>query len=262
MDKPYLIRSSSTKGGVGKSVIAINLAVALQTYGFKTLIVDMDTINPCVGLYLGMQDQSTGTFDAMMKKTLDLRRVIVPHPVTGLHVLPGRIGYSGKQPTVEMGNAFFRKLRSSEYKFIIVDTQPGVAFPELLKWYDEALVVVLPYEASCISAVKMFKRCGKEGLKASLIVNKVGNRSYELSIREIEAMCENRAVGVLSEDRNVEIGVAERTPTYELNRRAPFSNGIADVANIYSSRIDTARSPGYSDARGGILSAIMRLFGR
>ena len=223
MDKPYLIRLSSTKGGVGKSVIAVNLATALQMYGFKTLIVDMDTRNPCVGLYLGLQDQSTGTFDAMRKRT-ELRRVIVPHPATGLHILPGRIGYSGEQPSVEMGNSFFRQLKNSEYKFIIIDTQPGVAFPELLKWYDEALIVVLPYEASCISAVKMFKRCGKEGLKGSLIVNKVGNRRYELSIREIEAMCENKVIGVLSEDRNVDIGVAEHTPTYALSRKAPSAS--------------------------------------
>ena len=68
MEKPYLIRLSSTKGGVGKSVIAVNLAAALQMYGFKTLVVDMDTINPCVGLYLGIQDSSTGTFDAMQKR--------------------------------------------------------------------------------------------------------------------------------------------------------------------------------------------------
>jgi MinD-like ATPase involved in chromosome partitioning or flagellar assembly len=259
MDRPYLIRLSSTKGGVGKSVIAVNLAVALQMYGFKTLVVDMDTVNPCVGLYLGMQDSSVGTFDAMHSRA-EIRRVIVPHPATGLHVLPGRISYNGKQPTVALGNAFFRKLRNSDYKFIIVDTQPGVAFPELLKWYDEALVVALPYEASCISAVKMFKKCGKEGLKASLVLNKVGNRRYELSIMEVEAMCETKVISTLPEDRDVDIGVAEHTPTYVLNKKAPFSAGIEDVTNVYSSRIDTMRNPNY--ARDGILSMIRRLFGR
>jgi len=190
---------------------------------------------------------------------MDLRRVIVPHPSTGLHVLPGRIGYNGAQPTVALGDAFFKKLKNSEYKFIIIDTQPGVVFPELLRWYDEALIVALPFEASCISAVKMFKKCGKEGLKANLVVNKVGNRRYELSIREIEAMCESKALGVLQEDRNVDIGVAEHAPTYVLNKKTPFSIGIDEVASIYSSRIDTMRNPSY--ARGGLISAIKRLLG-
>ena len=185
--------------------------------------------------------------------------MIIPHPATGLHILPGRIGYSGNQPNVALGNAFFRKLRSSEYKFIIIDTQPGVTFPELLRWYDEALIVALPYEASCISAVKMFKKCGKEGLKASLIVNKVGNKRYELSIREIESMCENKAVGVLQDDKNVDIGVAEHTPTYVLNRKTAFSTGIDDITSVYASRIDTMRNPNYM--KGGLISMIRRLFG-
>jgi MinD-like ATPase involved in chromosome partitioning or flagellar assembly len=229
-------------------------------YGYKTLVVDMDTENPCVGLYLGLQDPTTGTFDAMRSR-IDINRVIVPHPQTGLHILPGRISFRGKQPTVAMGNAFFNKLRSSEYKFIVVDTQPGVAFPELMRWYDEALLVALPNEASCISVVKMFKKCGKEGLKASLLVNKIGNRRYELSIREIEAMCENKVVGLLPEDKEVDIGVAVHTPAYLLNSNTPFSMGLEGLAGVYASRIDTVSDRSLFMKRG-IFQRIKRFFER
>lgn len=45
MAKPYVIRVSSTKGGVGKSVIATNLAVAINMYGYNTLLIDKDIAN-------------------------------------------------------------------------------------------------------------------------------------------------------------------------------------------------------------------------
>lgn len=260
MEKPYVIRVSSTKGGVGKSVVAINLAISLQLRGYKTLIVDMDTVNPCVGLYLGMQDVSMGVLDVMRKRA-NVRNVIITHPATGLHVLPGRINFSGTLPDVKMGNEFFNRLKRMEYKFIIIDTQPGVEFPELLKWYDEALIVINPLEASCIAALKMFKKCGKAGLKASLLANKVGSRRYELSSREIESVCEVKLSGVLPEDKNVEIGVVDHIPTYLLNKRAPFSSAIEFVTDTYSSRIDSLAAPA-ALPRTGILAVIKGFFRR
>ncbi len=65
VQKPYIIRVSSTKGGVGKSAIAVNLAVSIEMYGYRTLIVDLDTINPSVGLYLGLANVSIGAEEAM-----------------------------------------------------------------------------------------------------------------------------------------------------------------------------------------------------
>ncbi len=260
MERPYIIRVSSTKGGVGKSVVAINLATSLQLRGYKTLVVDMDTVNPCVGLYLGMQDVSMGVLDVMRKRAV-LRNAIIPHPSTGLQILPGRIDFTGALPDVKMGNEFFNKLKHTEYKFIIIDTQPGIEFPELLKWYDEALIVINPFEASCIAALKMFKKCGKAGLKASLVANKIGSRKYELSSREIESVCEVKLSGILPEDRNVEVGVVDHIPTYLLNKRAPFSSAIEYVTDTYSSRIDSLATP-VLYAGSGVLSIIKGFFRR
>ena len=263
MQKPYMIRIGSTKGGVGKSVTAINLAVALQEYGYKTLIIDLDIVNPCVGLYLGMQDTNIGTLEVIGKQA-DLKRAIVPHAPTGLHVLQGRITYAGEEnPDKDRITAFYQTLKGLEYDFIIVDTQPGEPFPEFpesVKYYDEAIVIALPDEASCISAVKMFKKNGEEGVKTSLVVNKISNRRYELSIREIEDMCENKVTGALPEDENVKVGVAQHTPIYLLNRKSPFSVGIDDIANTYSSRIYVTRRPAGDYVTGrGFMAMIRRI---
>ncbi|MDE1856291.1 MAG: MinD/ParA family protein [Candidatus Micrarchaeota archaeon] len=262
MQKPYAIRVTSSKGGVGKSVISVNLAAALKSLGYKVLLVDSDTVNPCIGLYLGLPDVSVGIMDVVFGRA-DITKVIVPHPTTGLRVLPGVIaprhaGNEDVRPSVKQARAFTAKLQRLGYDFIIVDTQPGVAHPLGLSLFDEAIIVAMPYAASCISAIKMLRECGKAKLKASLVVNEIRNKSYELGIREIEEMCENRVNSTLPYDDNVTVGVADHIPVYVLKRQAQFSRAILDMARMYATRIDTVpESPG---GFGGIFAKLLSLF--
>jgi len=241
VQKPYIIRVSSTKGGVGKSAIAVNLAVSLQMYGYRTLIVDLDTINPSVGLYLGLANVSIGAEEAM-KNQMDIRRIIVPHAATGLHVLPGILERRYTFPNKAQLDGFFQRLQGADYDFIVVDTQPGIPSAETSKYYDEALLITLPDEASCISAIKMLRQYGEERLKTSILVNRVANKSYELSIREIEDMCETKVTGYLPEDENVKVTIAEHIPLFLKNRNSPFSRHISTIGSIYTSRSGVLRT--------------------
>ncbi|MDE1869360.1 MAG: AAA family ATPase [Candidatus Micrarchaeota archaeon] len=247
MQKPYMIMVSSPKGGVGKSVISINLAAALRSMRYNVLIVDTDIINPCVGLYLGLMDTSIGVLDVIGKK-VDIKRAIVPHPSTGVRVLPGNLSRTiattkDVKITTPQIDLFMKKLTKLDFDFVIIDTQPGIEFPSALGVYDEAILVAQPNKASCISAIKMLSRYGKAKLKCNLVINRVRDRKYELDMREIEDMVEIKVSEMLPEDEKVQIGVSEGVPTYLLDGRAPFSKTVKDLALMYASRIGTAQRP-------------------
>ncbi|MDE1857302.1 MAG: AAA family ATPase [Candidatus Micrarchaeota archaeon] len=253
---------SSPKGGVGKSVIAINLATALQSMGYNVLIIDLDLINPCVGLYMGIQDTNLGFLD-VVKKRADLKRSIVPHAPTGVRVLPGRLyanifTIKDFSPTAKQLRDFFLKVLKLSYDFVIVDTQPGIAYPLPLDLYSEAMLVALPYKSSCIAAVKMEDRYGKVGLKCSLVVNRVRDKKFELSDREIEEMVETPVSVALPEDDKVQEGVAEGVPVELLNRRAPFSRGIMELARMYATRVSRPERRNVTETGGGLLDRLKR----
>ena len=255
-----MIIVSSPKGGVGKSVISINLAAALELMRYNVLIVDTDIINPCVGLYLGLTDTSAGILDVITKKT-DMRRAVVPHPSTGIRVLPGSVSKNiattkDVKITTAQIDAFMRMLTRLEYDFVILDTQPGIEFPSALSVYDEAILVAQPNKASCISAIKMLNRYGKAKLKCNLVVNRVRNRKFELDMREIEEMVETKVGEMLPEDEKVQVGVAEGVPTFVLDSKAQFSKAIKDLAQMYASRIGKVQGPEEQP------HPLLRLFGR
>ncbi len=261
MQKPYLIRVSSTKGGVGKSVIAINLSVALQLFGYKTLIVDSDIVNPSIGVYMGLADVNIGLVQALKRK-IDIKRAIIPHMATGVHVLPGLVGSKYVSPTAVQLKSFFSALQRLEYDFIIVDTPPGIPFSEPIQYYDEALLITLPDEVSTISAVKMIRQYSKRGLKTSLIVNRVANRRYELSIREIESLCENKVTGILPEDDSVKVSIAEHIPLFLKSRNDPFSRSISGIGSVYASRSFVIRPQPSGGFLSSFVDSIRRAFKR
>jgi ATP-binding protein involved in chromosome partitioning len=76
-----IIGVSSGKGGVGKSTVASNLAVALAQLGYKVGLLDADIFGPSAPLMFGLQDE------ALYVEKVDGRDLIVPAEKYGVKVL-------------------------------------------------------------------------------------------------------------------------------------------------------------------------------
>jgi flagellar biosynthesis protein FlhG len=242
-------------------VVAINLAAAIKAMGFKVLLIDADFSNPSVGVYLGMEDVNIGYREVVLGRT-EPQRAIIPHYATGLNVLPGTITTKQFMPTKSQLETLGHKLSKMNYDFIIVDTQPGLGFPEFFKRYNEAIIVTTPEMSACLSAVKLAHIYNTEKIKHSLVVNRVKNKRYEISIGEIEDIYENRVLGVLPEDEAVPISLAQHVPAYTLNRNSAFSKNIRNLARIYVGRADVGELE-KSDRMvrgGGVIGFLKRLF--
>ena len=266
MPKPYSIIVSSQKGGVGKTTISVNLSTALKQSGYKVLLVDADYSNPSVGFHLGLENTNAG-LRAVVTGKAKLDTVVALHNPTGLHVLTGEISAKPFHPSNAQQKGLRENLERSGYDFIIIDMPPGAEdFEEVEAFCCEnsrqALIVLTPELAACSSAMRLAQFYEKNHIIHNMVANRVKNKGYELSVGEIEEAVGEGLIGVLPEDENVPISIAQHTPVLLLKSRSGFSTAVKSLARRAASRL--GYEPGEAkNVRGsfGFFAWLKRLFG-
>ncbi len=235
-NKPYLIKIASQKGGVGKTTIAVNLAVVLQSLGEDVLLVDFDIANPSVGFHLGITNYNLGVVDALIKDA-QLENLIVPHSPTGLRVLPGNVTFRSNKTFINAAHIqkFMREIKNLKYSFIILDTAPGYIVPDFIIECDEAIIIATPELSASASSVRLSTEYKKYGIKSQLIVNRIKNKKYEMHASEIEEAFGSRAIGLIPEDESVPESIAMHIPGYLRSRYSLFSKSIFEIGRFYGS---------------------------
>lgn len=121
-----IIAVASGKGGVGKSTIAANLAVALTRQGAKVGLVDADIYGPSQHIMFGVQDQGPGTAEFNGQRKMS--------PVESYGVKLNSIGFmAGPNQAVALRGPMASKALSQlfyetvwgELDYLIVDLPPG-----------------------------------------------------------------------------------------------------------------------------------------
>lgn len=122
----HIIAVASGKGGVGKSTVAANLAVALSRSGLKVGLVDADIYGPSVPIMFGTENEQPGVFEREGKP------VIVPIEKHGIKLLS--IGYfvDSSKALVWRGpmatSALNQLLSDADWgvlDFLVIDLPPG-----------------------------------------------------------------------------------------------------------------------------------------
>lgn len=235
MNKAYFLRVSSQKGGVGKTTIAVNLAVSLGLLNYKVLLVDADVISPAVSFFLGVEDVNMGVSEVMDKKA-PLSRVVIRHDVSGIDILPGTQTPRDFPTSDEMENLISEINNQGSYDFVIVDTPPGYtpsAMPEL---YNEALIVSTPAMASVASSIRLSNIYDKKRLQHNLIINRVRRAKYELSTAEIESGYDGKSIVTIPEDPKVSFSESSHIPLILMDPKSPFSLSMNTLVRFYAGK--------------------------
>ncbi len=171
----HLIAIGSGKGGVGKTTVAVNLALALARLGHATGLLDADVYGPNVPLMVGT--------DAVPEAIGDRIQPIERH---GLKLMSMGFISPGDRPMIWRGpmlhsviQQFLRQVDWGELEFLIVDLPPGTGDVQLSLIQTVpiagAIVVTTPSDVSledARKAVNMFRQVRVE------VLGIVENMSY------------------------------------------------------------------------------------
>ena len=157
-----IIAVSSGKGGVGKSTVAVNLAVALASDGARVGIMDADVYGPNVPMMLGAGDNQPEVLQGKLEP-------ILAH---GIKMISMAILVPRDKPMILRGpmlhgvvRQFLSDVNWGDLDYLIVDMPPGTGDVQLslaqLVPVQGAVLVTTPQEVSLSDvrrAVKMFEQ--------------------------------------------------------------------------------------------------------
>jgi ATP-binding protein involved in chromosome partitioning len=154
-----IIAIASGKGGVGKSTIAVNLALGLQKLGFRTGLLDADLYGPSAPTMLGLQGQKPKV--QMVHNT----HKIVPLEAYGMPVMSIGFVVEPEQAVVLRGprlagiiKQFLGDTLWPALDYLIIDLPPGTGDIQLTLVQTVpltgAILVTTPQELAVVDAVK------------------------------------------------------------------------------------------------------------
>jgi len=234
-NESHIIGMASQKAGVGKTIISVNLSVALKKMGYNVLLVDSDTENPSVGTYLGMGRVNIGYRDVMYGKA-ELEQATSVHEATGISVLPGAINSKPFTPAPERVHAVGLAIMASKYDFVIFDTAPGFTI-NLTKFYGTAMIVTTPEMPAVTSCIRLAADYDNAGIPHNLIVNRIKNRRYEISRQELEQIYEKKIMADIIEEEIVPLSISEHIPAYIIDPNTGFYKSITKIAKACSAEV-------------------------
>jgi ATP-binding protein involved in chromosome partitioning len=156
-----VIAVGAGKGGVGKTTVAVNVAIALAKCGSKVGIIDADIYGPNVPIMLGLKTQLTTD-----------GQKIVPAEKYGLQVISMGFLTGDDAPIIWRGpmlhgalQQFFREVRWTDLDYLVVDLPPGTGDIALSLSQTVpvagAIIVTTPQQVSLADsrrAIAMYKK--------------------------------------------------------------------------------------------------------
>jgi ATP-binding protein involved in chromosome partitioning len=249
-----LVAVASGKGGVGKTTVAVNLAIALKNMGSTVGLLDADVYGPNVPVMMGSTEQPRAVDE----------RTIIPVEAFGVKMISMGLLNPGDKPLIWRGpmlhsviQQFLRSVRWGELDYLVVDLPPGTGDVQLTLIQSVAVsgavVVTTPSIvalADVRKAIEMFRQVNVE------ILGVVENMSYfncphcngridVFGHGEGQHMAKSFGVPFLGEieiDPQIRIGGDTGKPVASMGEDAPGGKSIYAMARNVAARLAEVNS--------------------
>lgn len=202
-----IILFTSCKGGVGKSTVCANLAIAVAQRGHRVLVIDCDFGNRCLDLVTGLSDEVIyDVGDLAFGRVPCERAVIADRRSENLFFVAAPYGFDNRMNTFSFQSAVKRLAAWGNFDFIFIDTPGGIGEPLQFaaSIADTAYIIVEPTRAAVRAAERTAEFLSLRGVRRRrLIVNKLYGGSVKKAKEEIISIIDStsvRLIGVVPYD--------------------------------------------------------------
>ncbi|HQN17696.1 MAG TPA: MinD/ParA family protein [Syntrophobacteraceae bacterium] len=238
-----VIAISSGKGGVGKSSIVVNLAVALDRLGKRVLIMDADLGLANIDILLGLAPKYN--ISHLLDGSKQLEDVLVQGPGR-IRIMPASSGVQELTKLTDEQKLIFLEMLDgleSEIDILLIDTGAGIS--DTVVYFNlaaqEKIIVVTPEPTSLTDAYALIKvlytRHDERHFK--ILTNSVKDEAAGKGIfAKISKVADHFLdglsldyLGAIPYDPNMPRAVMQQRPLCELFQQTPAAKAFADLAN-------------------------------
>lgn len=236
-----VIAVTSGKGGVGKSNITVNLAMALAQQGQRVLVIDVDLGTANVDLLLGRH--AMYNFSHLLNHRYAINDIICDGPGNIRYISGGSgIQQLADLSEMELFSVSTQLARLDELAdIILLDTGAGISknVMHFVACADEAIIITTPEPTSITDAYAVIKATvqSRKDLPMRLIVNRVINaEEAQLVAVKLNRVCKQflalsiPELGHVLEDVSVGAAVRNQQPFYLLFPGTNASRCIKEIA--------------------------------
>lgn len=248
--QPHLARVitvTSGKGGVGKSNVAVNLAIQLSRLNKRVVVLDADFGLANVEVMLGIRPKYTLT--DMMYRGKSLREIICAGPE--------KIGFisggSGLKEMVHLNHDQIQSLLGNMYELdsladvVIIDTGAGISDSviDLVKASSEVLLVATPEPTSITDAYALLKTLcrHRDFLESNTKIQMIANRAHSYNegmelYKKLDAVVEKFLkiqmdyLGYVPYDEKLQKAIMKQQPVSIAYPNAQSSRAMVELAML------------------------------
>jgi ATP-binding protein involved in chromosome partitioning len=234
-----IIAVSSGKGGVGKSTVSVNLAIALAQSGARVGLMDADILGPNIPMMVGL---------GFGKPRITEDKKLIPFEVHGIQVMSMGFLVEPGKPLVWRGpmlhgaiRQFFNDVAWDQVDYLIVDLPPGTGDAQLSLAQSVpltgAIIVTQPQDVAVDDATKglaMFEELNVPIL--GVVENMAGDFFGEGGGEKLAQLRDVPFLGRIPLEAQVRIGGDNGSPIVESSPDSPAGKAFAELAQTVAGR--------------------------
>ena len=198
----------SSKGGSGKSTVAVGLSAALSLSGKKVLLIDVDEGARCLDTMLSVNSDTIFDISDVLDGNCEYEDAVLSvGSLPNVSVIPS--SYENKPLDFKKLSDFIDSV-GKQYDYIILDTKGQLPAERLadLSFDAKFIAVVTDNSVALKNTGLLCEALADKGIECQLIINRYKTRGQNRKINNVDEMiniCQAQLLGIVPEDKTISV---------------------------------------------------------